>query len=211
MLLFVETNTDLNLNHTRPGEDLVTIWTERLEKVAKEENVDLLKSKKPEWGAVALALWQQNSRTQPSAHTSISSPTNLNVLLSPSDKDTINYNFGRVDENEKCFWGIKPATIEDPSQEYNHQLSDEEQSTWDENWVKVISEYQLNRIDDYGEALFPPLPLNITKILDNIAKLNFALKRNLSKISLKPCYQLELSSHLGDSFINDGILDIGKS
>ena len=42
---FVKTNTDLILKHTRPGEDLVVVWTERLEKVAKEKNVDLVRYK----------------------------------------------------------------------------------------------------------------------------------------------------------------------
>ncbi|KAI7851598.1 hypothetical protein BDC45DRAFT_206071 [Circinella umbellata] len=46
----------------------------------------------------------------------------------------------------------------------------------DENWAKVFSEYQLDRSNDYGEALFPPLPPNITKILDDIAKLETPLE-----------------------------------
>ena len=67
------------------------------------------------------------ARTQSSTHTSICSPTNLNVLLSPSDKDTINNNFARLYENENCFRAIKPVTMEDPRQKSKHQSSDEEQ------------------------------------------------------------------------------------
>ncbi|KAG2225687.1 hypothetical protein INT45_012159 [Circinella minor] len=221
---FVEQNPSFIAKNSSIEDNLINKWSDIVSVAAKKLDIKLSKPRRtPPWNEVLQVMNQQNNGT-PASSSSTTSETpeskatsnSMNVLLSLKDKNQIKTNLSNLLLKRE----IVDKIVADFATQcnYHHPSQSLILDLGDINWESIFSEEELDRLDGFGDPMFPCLPDDILDILNTISSLetpldayNFARELDHDPVTepLKSWISIELPN-AACHFFHNHTLDFDK-